>query len=217
MKLFYILLLTLPLLAYSFPAAEEKSISLEEDVDNEHAESEQDSQIQKRSGNSFDYVTQLKSGLLSSIGHASASIASGSSGGSSGGGGGGSYKSIDGHHGNAVDYDPWSFKKSVLNTILQAVKAITGGVTALKGQLIKGSGYALSASGNIVAAGGEKVTDVGKSIINSAQINSHSYGTSHNTGFVHPFAKFSSLSGASSGGSGSKHSSSGPVVHTESK
>lgn len=123
-----------------------------------------------------------------------------------------------------MDYDPWSFKKSVLNTIFQAVKAITGGVTALKGQLIKGSGYALSAGGNLVAASGDKVTDVGKSIINSAHINSHTYATSHSSGggsgFIHPFAKLSSLSGASSGGSsGSKHSSSapGPVLHSESE
>lgn len=129
-----------------------------------------------------------------------------------------------------MDYDPWSFKKSVLNTIFQAVKAITGGVTALKGQLIKGSGYALSASGNLVAASGDKVTDVGKSIINSAHVNSHTYATSHSSGggsgFIHPFAKLSSLSGASSGGSsgssgssGNKHSSSapGPVLHHESE
>lgn len=119
--------------------------------------------------------------------------------------------------GNSVDYDPWSFKKSVLNTIFQAVKAITGGVTALKGQLIKGSGYVLSAGGNLVAASGDKVTDVGKSIINSAHINSHTYATSHSSGggsgFVHPFAKLSSLSGASSGGSKAPS----PVLHTESE
>ncbi|XP_012156184.1 uncharacterized protein LOC101461016 isoform X1 [Ceratitis capitata] len=218
MKFFHILLLTLPLLAYSYPAqSEEKSISLEEVElpDSDHAASGGESQIQKRSG-SFDYVAHLKSGLLSSIGQASASIASGSSGGSSSSGGDG-YKSYESAHGNSVDYNPWTFKKSVLNTIFQAVKAITGGVTALKGQLIKGSGYALSASGNLVASSGDKVTDVGKAIINSAQINSHSgYGGGGVS--VHPFAKFSSLSGASSGGSsggsGNKHSG-GPVVHTE--
>ncbi|XP_049304376.1 uncharacterized protein LOC109579176 isoform X1 [Bactrocera dorsalis] len=215
MKLFYILLLTLPLLAHSYPAeSEDKSISLEEVElpDSDHAASGGESQIQKRSG-SFDYVAHLKSGLLSSIGQASASIASGSSGGSSGGGGGDGYKSYESAHGNSVDYNPWTFKKSVLNTIFQAVKAITGGVTALKGQLIKGSGYALSASGNLVASSGDKVTDVGKAIINSAQINSHGYGGGAS---VHPFAKFSSFSGASSGGSsgGNKHPGP-PVVHTE--
>lgn len=117
-----------------------------------------------------------------------------------------------------MDYNPWSLKKTVLNTIFQAVKAITGGVTALKGQLIKGSGYALSASGQVVAASGDKVTDVGKYIINSA----HSKLTPipSGGGGAHPFSKFASLSGASSGGSssggGSKHPS-GPVVHTESE
>ncbi|KAH8312594.1 hypothetical protein KR044_011583 [Drosophila immigrans] len=230
MQLFCLCLLllgALPMLCHAYPAATssssdalDKSLSLDDtDLDNEEGESIKESQIAKRSG-SFDYVAHLKSGLLSSIGQASASIASGSSGGSSSGGGD-SYKSHDiVVHGNSVDYDPWSFKKSVLNTIFQAVKAITGGVTALKGQLIKGSGYVLSAGGNLVAAGGDKVTDVGKSIINSAHANTHTYSTSHSSGsgFVHPFAKLSSLSGASSGGSsggsGSKGAP-GPVIHTE--
>jgi len=124
--------------------------------------------------------------------------------------------------GNSVAYDPWSLKKSVLNTIFQAVKAITGGVTALKGQLIKGSGYAVSASGNLVAGAGDKVTDFGKSIINSAHVNSPTFATSQGGGgYVHPFAKLSSLSasssGSSSGSSGGKQSGAGPVIHTESK
>lgn len=86
------------MLCHAYPAdsskgAADKSLSLEDtDLDNEEGESVKDSQIHKRSG-SFDYVAHLKSGLLSSIGQASASIASGSSGGSSGGGD--SYKSHD--------------------------------------------------------------------------------------------------------------------------
>lgn len=117
---------------------------------------------------------------------------------------------------NSIEYDPWSLKKSVLNTILTAVKAITGGVTALKGQLIKSSGYALSASGHIAAASGDKITDVGKIIINSAASKVHPAPSGG--GGQHPFAKISSLSGASSAGSsGSKHPSGGHVVHTDSK
>lgn len=46
-------------------------------------------------------------------------------------------------------FDGWSLKKSILNTLLQAVKAIAGGVTSLKGQLIKGSGYLVSAKGKV--------------------------------------------------------------------
>lgn len=98
LKLHYLcvfLIGALPLLCHAYPtansAAADKSLSLEDtDLDNEQGESVKDSQIAKRSG-SFDYVAHLKSGLLSSIGQASASIASGSSGGSSGGGD--SYKS----------------------------------------------------------------------------------------------------------------------------
>lgn len=48
-----------------------------------------------------------------------------------------------------IYFDGWELKKSILNTLFQAVKAITGGVTAIKGQLIKGSGYALSHGGKV--------------------------------------------------------------------
>lgn len=48
-----------------------------------------------------------------------------------------------------VKIDGWHLKKSILNTLFQAVKAITGGVTAIKGQLIKGSGYLISGSGKV--------------------------------------------------------------------
>lgn len=48
-----------------------------------------------------------------------------------------------------VHFDGWALKKSILNTLFQAVKAITGGVTAIKGQLIKGSGYAISHGGKV--------------------------------------------------------------------
>lgn len=46
-------------------------------------------------------------------------------------------------------FDAHHLKKSILNTIFQAVKAITGGITAINGQLIKGSGYAISAGGQV--------------------------------------------------------------------
>ncbi|XP_055923132.1 uncharacterized protein LOC129953744 isoform X2 [Eupeodes corollae] len=195
MKQIYILLIILPLLCHTYPSEDSNQSD-----DSELAES--DPQITKRSG-SIDLVTHIKSGLLASISKASASIASGSSGGSSG------YKSIDNEHTNSVEFDPWSLKKSVLNTIFQAVKAITGGVTALKGQLIKGSGYVLSAGGKLVAASGDKVTDVGKNIINSAQLSPtppQGHGQSS-----HPLFKLSSLSGGSSGGGHGQ----GPVVHSE--
>ena len=46
-------------------------------------------------------------------------------------------------------FDGWQLKKTILNTLLQAVKAIAGGVTQLKGQLIKGSGYLVSSGGKV--------------------------------------------------------------------
>lgn len=48
-----------------------------------------------------------------------------------------------------LPFDGWQLKKSILNTIFQAVKAIAGGVTAINGQLIKGGGHLLSQGGNV--------------------------------------------------------------------
>lgn len=57
-----------------------------------------------------------------------------------------------------------------MNTLFQAVKAITGGITAINGQIIKGSGYAISHGGALIAKGGDVVTDVGKKIASSAKL-----------------------------------------------
>jgi hypothetical protein len=46
-------------------------------------------------------------------------------------------------------FDGWTLKKSILNTLLQAVKAIAGGVTSLSGQGIKASGYLVSQKGKV--------------------------------------------------------------------
>ncbi|XP_055608491.1 mucin-6 isoform X2 [Uranotaenia lowii] len=115
-------------------------------------------------------------------------------------------KNEEPHH-----FDGWGLKKSILNTLFQAVKAITGGVTVLKGQLIKGSGYAVSGIGKVIAAGGDAVSNVGKKITTSAHLVPHS---SHSHAHISPFAKLSSgsagiVSGASSSSAGLSSSSSG--------
>lgn len=108
--------LALPLLAHTYPAAEEKSsIALDDvGVDNDEAASAKDSQLQKRSG-STDYALHLKSGLLSGLGHASASIASSSSGGSSSGGYG--YKPHADPHHVSIQYN-----RNMVNMCFDCVK-----------------------------------------------------------------------------------------------
>ncbi|XP_055313043.1 uncharacterized protein LOC129574699 [Sitodiplosis mosellana] len=112
-----------------------------------------------------DFLGKIKSSITSSIGKASASSAGASSGTSS---------SKAFAHEKPVEkevyFDGWELKKNILNTLFQAVKAITGGVTAIKGQLIKGSGYALSSGGKLIAASGDAVTGVGKKIALSAKL-----------------------------------------------
>lgn len=69
--------------------------------------------------------------------------------------------------------DWWSLKKSILNTLLQAVKAIKGGVIAVKGQLIKGGGKLISAKGKLISAKGEAITKLGKNLATSAVLIPH--------------------------------------------
>uniref|UniRef100_A0A182N0S1 Secreted protein n=1 Tax=Anopheles dirus TaxID=7168 RepID=A0A182N0S1_9DIPT len=205
----------LPLAAYTKPSTASldptdlAEVDLAEDV----------SRI-KRSGlgsgsGSFDLLSGLKKTLLSGIGSASASLVAGSSSsslssGSAGHGSSGSSSSY-GSSGHSYEkphedthFDGWSLKKSILNTLFQAVKAITGGVTAIKGQLIKGSGYLVSGAGKLIASGGDAVTGVGKKIALSAHLIPPKQA-------AHPFAKLSGLLSSSSAGlsglSGSSSSS----------
>ncbi|CAH2105290.1 unnamed protein product [Euphydryas editha] len=69
-------------------------------------------------------------------------------------------------HEEKVDY--WSLKKSILHTLFQAIKAITGGVTILKGQLIKGGGALAATIGKAISSKGDVVSNFGKKIVSSA-------------------------------------------------
>ncbi|XP_003427474.2 uncharacterized protein LOC100678819 isoform X1 [Nasonia vitripennis] len=78
----------------------------------------------------------------------------------------------------------WDFKRAILNTLIQAVKAIGGGVLALKGQLIKGSGFLVSTKGRIISSAGDAITGLGKSLAASAVVQPPSaphpgYGGGH--------------------------------------
>lgn len=79
-------------------------------------------------------------------------------------------------------FDFWSLKKSIFNTLLQAVKAIKGGVIAIKGQLIKGGGHLISAKGKLISAKGEAITNLGKHIVSNAILSPTSY---HHSGEAH--------------------------------
>ncbi|CAH1154870.1 unnamed protein product [Phaedon cochleariae] len=112
-------------------------------------------------------IGQIARASVSASGHFSSS--SSSSGHSSG------HSSYSYHHPEHVpetydhkSFDFWSLKKSILNTLLQAVKAIKGGVIAVKGQLIKGSGKLISVKGRLISAQGDSITQLGKNIASSA-------------------------------------------------
>ncbi|XP_014599074.1 PREDICTED: uncharacterized protein LOC106784252 [Polistes canadensis] len=83
-------------------------------------------------------------------------------------------------------FDVWDFKKAILNTVIQALKAISGGVLALKGQLIKGGGFLVSTKGKIISTTGDAISSLGRHIAASAvvqppkvQYGPPSYGYDH--------------------------------------
>ncbi|CAH1637302.1 unnamed protein product [Spodoptera littoralis] len=101
-------------------------------------------------------VSKASSGLQSKVGllgQASAFIASASS--KSGGHGEESHGYNYEPHQEDEKYDYWGLKKSILYTLFQAVKAITGGVTILKGQLIKGGGALAATLGKVISSKGD--------------------------------------------------------------
>ncbi|GLV41072.1 uncharacterized protein CBL_04596 [Carabus blaptoides fortunei] len=152
----------------------------------------------KRSG-SGDFFGYIKKGITSKIAQiaqasagSSAHFSKSSSSGSSGGGGGGGY-----HYGHPHDipssydnksFDFWGLKKSIFNTLIQAVKAIKGGVIAIKGQLIKGGGALVSAKGNIISMKGEAISNLGRHIINSAHLSPSAHSSHHMEEYSAPSA-----------------------------
>ncbi|XP_045494364.1 uncharacterized protein LOC123693350 isoform X2 [Colias croceus] len=68
-------------------------------------------------------------------------------------------------------YDYVGLKKSILYTLFQAVKAITGGVTILKGQLIKGGGALAATLGKVISSKGDAVSNLGRKIVSSAALS----------------------------------------------
>lgn len=110
--------------------------------------------------------------------------------------------SHDSHDSHGHSFDAGQLKKNILNTLFQAVKAISGGIVGLKGQLIKGSGYLVSAKGKLISASGDQVNGVGNNIASSAKLVPAGHGSKAEL--------FASLSGSSSGSSSSHgHSGSG--------
>ncbi|XP_054290149.1 uncharacterized protein LOC129005317 [Macrosteles quadrilineatus] len=79
-------------------------------------------------------------------------------------------------HSHTLTYDHkafslWSFKKAIFSTLLQAIKAITGGVIALKGQIIKVKGHLIAAKGHLLQTKGEAISDFGRHIATKALLS----------------------------------------------
>lgn len=131
-------------------------------------------------------VSKASSGLqekLSLLGQASAGASSFISAASSKHGDDHGY-SYEAHDDSKVDF--WGLKKSILYTLFQAVKAITGGVTILKGQLIKGSGALATTLGKVIKVKGEAVSNFGKKIVTAAALTPPKKHSTHAAAYGPP-------------------------------
>ncbi|GFG31227.1 hypothetical protein Cfor_11651 [Coptotermes formosanus] len=114
---------------------------------------------QKRSGELVGYIGNKLAPKISAFASASAGLSSLSSA---------SKHEYGPPTEEAKSFDFWAFKKALLSTLLQAVKAIKGGIIAVKGQIIKAKGHLLSTKGRIISAKGEAISNFGKQLANTA-------------------------------------------------
>ncbi|XP_011313745.1 uncharacterized protein [Fopius arisanus] len=140
----------------------------------------------KRSG-SGDFVSGIANKVVGGVVGAVGGLSSGLSGGSSG------PQAHDSYGAPVEPYGPkqfsiFDFKKAILNTVLQALKALAGGALALKGQLIKGGGFVVQTKGRVISSAGEAISSLGSKIASSAVISApkpvygapgYSYDTHH--------------------------------------
>ncbi|KOX71935.1 hypothetical protein WN51_03212, partial [Melipona quadrifasciata] len=79
-------------------------------------------------------------------------------------------------------FDVWDFKKAIISTLMQAVKAITGGVIALKGQLLKGGAYLIASKTKFITKTGDAITALGTNIVKNA---AHPYAQPPHPGYLY--------------------------------
>ncbi|XP_008559019.1 uncharacterized protein LOC103579409 [Microplitis demolitor] len=118
----------------------------------------------KRSG-SGDFISGIAGSVLNGV----TGLSGGSSSGSSGGG-----HAYDSYGAPVQPYEKpfsiWDFKKAIINTVIQAVKAIAGSAIAFKGHLIKGGGFVVQTAGRVISSGGEAAASLGSQLASSALI-----------------------------------------------
>ncbi|XP_029040222.2 uncharacterized protein LOC114874781 [Osmia bicornis bicornis] len=133
----------------------------------------------------------IANGIIGGLVSASSSASKGSSSVSASSASSSSSSSSDSGHkkpeyGHTYSYDDdsfgaWDIKKVIISTLMQAVKAISGGVIALKGQILKGSGYLVSTKGKMITKTGEAITTLGRNIVKNVahhpqpEYHHHSY------------------------------------------
>ncbi|KAK0093413.1 hypothetical protein PV326_013564 [Microctonus aethiopoides] len=123
----------------------------------------------KRSG-SGDFITGIAGKVINGVVGASGGLSSGLSGGSSGPQAHDSYGAPVQPYGQP-SFSIWDFKKAIINTLVQALKALAGGAIAVKGHLIKGGGFIVQTTGRLISSAGEAASSLGTQIASNAVIS----------------------------------------------
>lgn len=113
-------------------------------------------------GSLFSGILNKKLGLFGSLSSSSSSSSSSSKGADS------HFEPPVANHPPLKPFDWFTFKKTILASLLQAVKAITGGVIALNGQLVKVKGHLLAAKGHFLSHKGDAITNFGRHLATNA-------------------------------------------------
>ncbi|XP_035722733.1 uncharacterized protein LOC118441865 [Vespa mandarinia] len=158
----------------SMKRIDDNKLTIDLETDPKYTEFLQEQDRTKRSGSgsfitgSSSIISGIASGIIGGLTSASGAASRGSSG-SSGQPAHVVYGPPVQPYGEKT-FDVWDFKKAILNTVIQALKAISGGVLALKGQLIKGGGFLVSTKGKIISTTGDAISSLGRHIAASAVI-----------------------------------------------
>lgn len=100
------------------------------------------------------------------------------------------------HHDEGKAHKVWDFKKHILASLLQAVKAITGGVVALKGQVMKIGGHLITWKGKFLVKKGDQISDFGREFASKALLTPVHH-THHSSVVYSPPSSFGSSAYAS--------------------
>lgn len=89
------------------------------------------------------------------------------------------------HYDEAKHHKLYDYKKHIVASLIQAVKAITGGVVALKGQVMKIGGHLITWKGKFLVKKGDQISELGRDVAAKALLSPVPHHHHHHTSVVY--------------------------------